>query len=302
MYHLATVFSPVQRVRRLPLSRDQFMLLMAAINEIFLGIDIYLAHSISGTITRNEWIPIIFGPVAGVLLLLAGLIALRQRPLATIIANLTLLASIGVGLLGAYFHFVRAILPSGPAGQQVTVNLLVWAPPILGPLTFCLVGVLGISAAWIEDPPGSGVLVLLAGQRIHLPLSKTRAYFFWISLGILATVISSVLDHARTNFENPWLWVPTAAGIFGTVVAMTLGAIDRPTRADLTTYTATMLLLIVVGVVGALLHVGFDLSALRVVVPERFIRGAPVLAPLLFSNMGALGLIALLDPTELIPR
>jgi hypothetical protein len=302
MYHLATVFPPVQRVRRLPLSRDQFMLLMAAINEIFLGIDIYLAHSISGTITRNEWIPIIFGPVAGVLLLLAGLIALRQRPLATIIANLTLLASIGVGLLGAYFHFVRAILPSGPAGQQVTVNLLVWAPPILGPLTFCLVGVLGISAAWIEDPPDSGVLVLLAGQRIHLPLSKTRAYFFWISLGILATVISSVLDHARTNFENPWLWVPTAAGVFGTVVAMTLGAIDRPTRADLTTYTATMLLLIVVGVVGALLHVGFDLTALRVVVPERFIRGAPVLAPLLFSNMGALGLIALLDPAELIPR
>jgi hypothetical protein len=302
MYHLATVFPPVQRVRRLPLSRDQFMLLMAAINEIFLGIDIYLAHSISGTITRNEWIPIIFGPIAGALLLLAGLIALRQRPLATIIANVILLTSIGVGLLGAYFHFVRAILPSGPAGQQVTVNLLVWAPPILGPLTFCLVGVLGISAAWIEDPPDSGRLVLLARQHIRLPFSKTRGYFFWISLGILATVISSVLDHARTNFENPWLWVPTAAGVFGTVVAMTLGAIDRPTRADLTTYTATMLLLIVVGVVGALLHVSFDLTALRVVVPERFIRGAPILAPLLFSNMGALGLIALLDPAEVIYR
>jgi hypothetical protein len=302
MYHLATVFPPVQRVRRLPLSRDQFMLLMAAINEIFLGIDIYLAHSISGTITPNEWIPIIFGPVAGALLLLAGLIALRQRPLATVIANLTLLASIGVGLLGAYFHFVRAILPSGPAGQQVTVNLLVWAPPILGPLTFCLVGVLGISAAWIEDPPDSGRLLLFARQHIRLPFSKTRAYFFWISLGILATVISSVLDHARTNFENPWLWVPTAAGVFGTVVAMTLGAIDRPSRADLITYTATMLLLIVVGVVGALLHVGFDRTALGVVVPERFIRGAPVLAPLLFSNMGALGLIALLDPAEPIQR
>jgi hypothetical protein len=302
MYHLATVFPPVQRVRRLPLSRDQFMLLMAAINEIFLGIDIYLAHSISGTITPNEWIPIVFGPVAGALLLLAGLIALRQRPLATMIANLTLLASIGVGLLGAYFHFVRAILPSGPAGQQVTVNLLVWAPPILGPLTFCLVGVLGISAAWIEAPPDSGVLALLTGQYIRLPFSKTQAYFFWISLGILATVISSVLDHARTNFENPWLWVPTAAGVFGTVVAMTLGVIDRPTRTDLITYTATMLLLIVVGVVGALLHVGFDLSALGVVVPERFIRGAPVLAPLLFSNMGALGLIALLDPVEVRAR
>ncbi len=299
MIPLATVFPPVQRVRRLPLSRDQFMLLMAAINEIFLGIDTYLAHSTSGTIRPNEWIPIIFGPIAGALLLLAGIIALRRRPLATVIATVTLLSSIAVGLLGDYFHIMRAILPGGPPGQQVTVSLLVWAPPILAPLTFSLVGLLGISAVWIEDPPGSGVLTLLAGRRVRLPYSKTRAYFFMVGLGTLATVISSVLDHARTNFENPWLWLPTAAGVFGTVVAVTLGVINRPTRADLVTYTATMLLLIAVGMVGAVLHVSFNLVAQGTVVVERFIRGAPFLAPLLFSNMGMLGLITLLDPTEL---
>ena len=298
MVRLATIFPPLQRFRRLPLSRDQLMLLMAATNEIFLGIDTYLAHSISGTIRPYEWIPILFGPVAGALLLLAGIIALRQRPLATVIATLTLLTSIGVGLLGAYFHWARAILPSGPPGQQVTVNLLVWAPPILAPLTFALVGLLGISAVWIEDPADSGVLNLLLGKRIRLPYSKTRAYFFMVGLGTLATVISSVLDHARTNFDNPWLWVPTAAGVFGTVVALMLGALDRPTRADLTTYAAAMLLLIAVGVVGAALHVGFNLVAQNTVVVERFIRGAPFLAPLLFSNMGTLGLIALLDPAE----
>jgi hypothetical protein len=298
MQQLATIFPPLQRIRRLPLSRDQLMLLMAATNEIFLGIDTYLAHSISGTIRPYEWIPIIFGPIAGALLLLAGAIALRRRPLATVIATVTLLASIGVGLLGAYFHWARAILPSGPPGQQVTITLLVWAPPILAPLTFALVGLLGISAAWIEDPPDSGVLNLLAGRRIRLPYSKTRAYFFMVGLGTLATVVSSVLDHARTNFENPWLWVPTVAGVFGTAVALTLGALDRPTRADLITFAATMLLLIAVGVVGALLHVGFNLVAEGTVVVERFIRGAPFLAPLLFSNMGTLGLIVLLDPAE----
>lgn len=297
MYHLAAVFPPVRRVP-LPFSRDQLMLLMAATNLIFLGIDIYLAHSISGTIVPNEWIPIIFGPLAGALLLLAGLLATRQRPLATVIANIVFLCSIAVGLLGAYFHIVRAVLPTAPAGQRVTVNLLVWAPPILGPLTFSLVGVLGISAAWLEDPPDSGRLALLAGRHVHLPFSKTRAYFFWVGLGTLATVISSVLDHARTNFENPWLWVPTAVGVFGVVVAVTLGSIERPTRADLITYTVATLLLIAVGVVGALLHVNANLTAGGTVVPERFIRGAPFLAPLLFSNMGVLGLIALLDPTE----
>jgi hypothetical protein len=297
MYHLVTVLPPVRRIRP-PLTRDQLMLLMMATNLIFLGIDIYLAHSISGTIVPNEWIPIIFGPLAGALLLLAGLLATRRRSLSTVIANIIFLCSIGVGLLGAYFHLVRAALPTAPAGQRVSVNLLVWAPPVLGPLTFSLVGVLGISAAWLENPPDSGRLALLARRYVQLPLSKTRAYFFWVGLGTLATVISSVLDHARTDFENPWLWVPTAVGVFGTVVAVTLGAIERPTRADLITYVVAMLLLILVGVVGALLHINANLIAGGTVVPERFIRGAPFLAPLLFCNMGALGLIALLDPVE----
>jgi hypothetical protein len=297
MYYLATVLPPIRRIR-LPLSRDQFMLLMAATNEFFLALDIYLAHSISGAIRPNEWIPIIFGPIAGALLLLTGLIALRKRPLAATLASVVFACSIGVGLLGAYFHVVRAILPTAPAGQRVTLDLLVWAPPVLGPLTFALVGLLGISAAWVEDPPDSGTLVLPGGVRLQLPYSKTHAYFFMVGMGTLATVISSVLDHARTGFENPWLWIPTVSGVFGTVVAVTLGGVHRPSRADLITYTLTMLLLIGVGVIGAVLHIQDNLTSRGVFVVERFIRGAPVLAPLLFANMGTLGLIALLDPVE----
>ncbi len=255
MYHLATLFPPVRRLR-LPLSRDQLMLLMAAINEIFLGIDIYFAHSISGTIVPNEWIPIVFGPVAGVLLLLAGLIALRRRPLATVIATIVFTGSIVVGLLGDYFHIMRAILPNAPVGERVTVDLLVWAPPLLGPLMFALVGILGISAAWAEDPPDSGRLNLLSGRHLRLPYSKTRAYFFMIGMGSLATVISSVLDHARTHFANPWLWLPTAVGVFATVIAVVIATYERPRRSDLLVYTAAMVLLIGVGVVGAVLHIG----------------------------------------------
>ena len=287
MYHLATVFPAIRRFR-LPLTRDQVMLLMMAINEIFLGVDTYLAHSISGTIRPYEWIPITFGPIAGVLLLIAGLIAIKHRPAATVIATLIFLVSAVVGFLGTYFHFVRAILPFAPATQRASLSMIVWAPPLLGPLTFALVGLLGISAVWVEDPPDSGRLV---------PYSKTRAYFFIVGLGILATVISSVLDHARTGFVNPWLWVPTVTGIFGTAVAIMLAMLDAPTRIDLATYTATMVLLCLVGAVGAILHINDNLS-LNTVVIERFIRGAPVLAPLLFANMGSLGLVALLDAGE----
>jgi hypothetical protein len=274
------------------------MLLMAAINLLFLGLDVYLAHLISGTIRPREWIPIIFGPVGGITLLVAGLIALRRRRLATILAMLVLIASIAVGLLGGYYHLVRAVLPDAPLGQRITVDLLVWAPPLVGPLVFSLVGLWGVSAVWIEDPPDSGRLRLWGQRHLQLPYSKTRAYLFMVSLGILATVFSSVFDHARTGFENPWLWLPTGIGIFGVVVSAGLAVVERPRGGDVAVHSAAMLLLILVGVVGAILHVQVNLTADSTFVPERFLRGAPFLAPLLFSNMGGLGLLALLDPRE----
>jgi hypothetical protein len=300
MYHLATVFPIVKRVR-LPVTRDQAMLLMLASNELLLGLETYLAHSTSGTIMPKEWIPIIFGPVAGILLILAGLLAIRKRSLASIIASLIYLASIVVGLLGMSFHIMRAILPLAPAGEQVSVPLAVWAPPILGPLTFALVGWMGLSAVWLETPPDSGRLSLLAGKTFTLPYSKTNAFFFMVGLGSLATVVSSVLDHARTNFENPWLWLPTGIGVFGTVVALTLGVIHKPRRADLLTFVIAMLLLVLVGLLGVVLHILRNLALENAIVVERFLRGAPFLAPMLFSDMGTLGLLILLDPKERHP-
>lgn len=117
-------------------------------------------------------------------------------------------------------------------------------------------------------------------------------------LKCLATVISSVLDHARASLQNPWLWVPTIAGILGTVVAMVIGVREKPRRADLIIFTAAMLLLIVVGAVGAVLHIDAHLIAQGTIIEERFIRGEPFLAPLLFTNLGTLGPIALLDPAS----
>jgi hypothetical protein len=295
MYHLATVFPFVKRVR-IPITRDQAMLLMLAFNELLLGLETYLAHSISGTIMPKEWIPIIFGPLAGIFLLIAGLLALRKRNLAAVIATIIYLASTVVGLLGVYFHLIRAVLPYATLGEMVSIPLFVWAPPILGPLTFALVGLMGISAVWLEEPPDSGQLTLLGGRKLQLPFSKTNAFFFMVGLGTLATVISSVLDHARTNFDNPWLWLPTGIGIFATIVAVLLGALANPRRGDLITYIVAMVLLILVGMLGVLLHIQRNLVMENAIVVERFVRGAPFLAPMLFADMGALGLIILLDP------
>ncbi len=57
-----------------------------------------------------------------------------------------------------------------------------------------------------------------------------------------------------------------------------------------------MVLMIAVGALGSGLHINQNLTASGTVVGERFLRGAPFLAPLLFADIGTLGLIALLDP------
>ncbi len=297
MYLLAETFPFIRSLRvRLPYSRDQFMLLLAAVNEIVLGIDIFLAHNMNGNIHGYEWIPVIFGPVAGVLLLVAGLVALRRRPLANLLATLIFFASLLVGLLGTWFHLQRALLVDAPPGQMVTAAVLLWAPPLIGPLTFCLVALLGISAAWQEDPVDSGVLTLLGNRKLKMPLPKTRAYFLLAALFILATVLSSVLDHARTNFANPWLWAPTFIGVFAVAVTLAMGGFSRLQRADLLTFIVAMGLMMAVGLLGAVLHTTHNLGDLGTFLDERFLRGAPMLAPLLFANMGLLGLIVLLDP------
>ncbi|MCP4167082.1 MAG: hypothetical protein GY759_14515 [Chloroflexi bacterium] len=297
MYHLATLFPGIRRFR-IPLTRDQLILLIVATNELFLALDIYLAHSISGTIVPREWIPIIFGLVAFVLLVFAGIIATRRRNTASIIATLTLIASILVGFLGAYFHIVRAALLAAPLGDRLTVQLMIWAPPIVGPLMFVFVGIFGISAAWLELPSDSGSLRIIRGLRLNLPYSKTRAFFYVVGLASLVTVFSAVYDHARTDFENPYLWIPTVFGLFASVCGIALGAIRRPTFTDLMTFFVAMILLIFVGAIGFFLHTDSNLVADNVIVMERFIRGAPFLAPLLFCNLGLLGIITMLDPVE----
>jgi len=297
MYYLATILPAVRRFK-IPLSRDQVMLLMVAFNEFILAVEIYLAHSISGTIVPYEWIPIIFGIIAGVILGFAGFVALRNRLLAMWISIPTFLTSIAVGLLGAYFHISRAVLAGAPVGQQTSISLTIWAPPVLAPLTFALVGVLGLSAIWVEQPVDSGTLIFFGGRSIQMPYSKTCGYFFWVSMAMLATLISSVLDHARTNFSNPWLWVPTAAGILGVIVSLGIGVVNQHSKGDIWVYFVSMVLIIIVAVTGAVLHALTNLSVNDSIVAERFIRGAPILAPLLFADIASLGIVVLLDPDE----
>jgi hypothetical protein len=148
----------------------------------------------------------------------------------------------------------------------------------MAPSSFVLAGVLGF--------------VALDGR---LGREKDRAYFLLSSLGVLIATVSSTLDHLRGGFENPWLWIPVVSGVFGTTVAFAVGLLPGKSRGDLTIYTLAMLILMAVGPLGLILHVAFDLGVGNAVVVERFIRQAPVMAPMVFANYGLMGALALLE-------
>ncbi len=297
MYLLAEIL-PV--IKKLPIrfSRDQAVMFLTAFMLVLVGLDIYFAHYLDMVIKPYEWIPIIFSPLAGLGLFYAGWISLKKRIIANWIATGILFLCFLVGVLGSYFHLRWTIQPYAPAGDQITTNLLIYGPPFLGPLTFVVIAFMGISAVWIESPVDSGRLLLWGNKYLSMPTSKTQAYFLITGIFILVTVISSVLDHARVNFENPWLWLPTFAGVFSTVCAVAAGMLSRLTREEIWVYLAAMVLMLLVGVIGFILHIQTNLIREGIIVTERFLRGAPFMAPLLFSNMGLLGILVLLEPME----
>ncbi len=271
-------------------SRDQWMMGLVALAEMGLGVEIGLAHLEDGHLTPWEWVPVVGGLVIGGVLLLAGWLSLKRERLAAWTASVALAAGAGLGLAGAYFHAVRAGVVSGSWVARPDVFL--WAPPLMGPLAFVMLSWLGWSALAREDPPGSGCLRLW-GRRWCLPYSKTRAYFFIVSLGILIAVVSSTLDHARRGLEHPLTWAALAVGVFAMMVAATMGWLDRPGRGDALTYRVAMLLLVLTGVAGSAVHIWVNLEGTIALVPERFMRGAPPLAPLLYTLMGLMGLLAM---------
>jgi len=79
------------------------------------------------------------------------------------------------------------------------------------------------------------------------------------------------------------------------VVALTLALIKTRSRGELTTYAVAMLMMIVTGPLGSVLHLLHDLGVSDTIVVERLLRHAPILAPMVLANYGLMGLLALMD-------
>lgn len=283
----------------LPLNRNDLLLLLVAFTEIGMAVETYLAHLISGNIKAGEAIPIFFGPLAGLALIAALVLRVRARQ-ATLVSSLlvigTGLASVAVGLIGTAFHWVRALPPSGFTNYGLQWDWVIYAPPVAGPLAFAGVGLLAIIALLEDTDPESGQLTLPGVITFNTPMPQTKQFFWLVAFGLYAATLSATLDHARTGFDDIFTWIPIVLGIFASLSTTLMALYHKPRQADFFGFFWVMILMIVMGVLGLGLHVNADLPEGGAMVQvERFIRGAPVMAPMLFAIMGAFGLLTMID-------
>lgn len=281
---------------RLPVTRNDLLLLMVVFMQIGLGVETYLAHLISGSIKPGEMVPIVFGPAAGLLLLVALALRLRRRSivLPSLMIIAVAVASVIVGIVGTAFHWDRVLPPQSVAGG-LRWDWLVFAPPVVGPLSFAGVGLLAIVAVLEDTKPESGKLTLPGVITFNTPLPQTRQFLWLVAFGLYAATLSSFLDHGRTSFENVFVWTPVILGLFGSITTTVMAVYERHTKSDYLTYFWVMILMILLGVLGLGLHINADLpEGASNIVLERFVRGAPVMAPMLFALIGAFGLITMI--------
>ena len=282
----------------LPLSRNDLLLALVAFTEIGTGLETYLAHLISGGVKPAETIPVIFGPSAGAVLLFALFLRIRQgvKLQSTLLVMGVAAASIFVGVLGTAFHWARAVPPASIGSQALQWDWIIYAPPVLGPLAFAGIGVLAIIALLEDTKPETGKLTLPGVFTVDTPMAQTRQFLWLVAFGLYAATLSSFLDHGRTEFENVFVWIPTVLGLFGSVTTTLMAIYERHTTADYFIFFWTMVVMVLLGVLGLGLHINYDLPETgQGIVLERFIRGAPVMAPMLFAIMGSFGIITMID-------
>lgn len=275
----------------LPIAWERALLLLVAMNAFFLSFEVFLSHASNQFRVPTEWIPIPWGPLG---LITSTWLALRRRAgnAAYVIHVLVMALGILIGAIGFAFHAFAAV------GQGW--DWLINSAPLLAPLAFCGVGLVGITAAVREDPPESGRFAIPGIGLAQAPVTRHQQLIWLIGLGLLLTTFSVVFDHAQEGGYVFGEWIAIVYGFFASVVTIGI-ALRRPShvsRGEASLFVWTMLLGLLVGVAGLGFHVARDLGPGGAIVLERFIDYAPVMAPLLFADLGMLGLIVAAQPVE----
>lgn len=287
-YHLFTYAN-----FRLPTTKSRLLLLFVAVNFTFIFIDVAIAHAVGGFIPVFEWIPVIYTPFAALVTFFL-VFSHRWDPTPVALFVITMGAGVAVGIMGSAFHYLGSTF----LGGRPVLNLLIFGSPVAAPLSIAGVALVGLVTALIgdqeelEEAPRDAADAPAAFRLHH----RTHYLMWLLALGFLTTTIVVILDHARGGFTNFVEWVPVVAGLFGFWTVTLMAMMSEPYEVEAAVFTWSMLGNILVGITGFALHLSADLTATGQLTLDGLLQKAPILAPLLFSNLGLFGLLTVIEP------
>ncbi|HEX8816993.1 MAG TPA: hypothetical protein VF753_15965 [Terriglobales bacterium] len=240
------------------------------LNLGFLTFDIYLAHSVNQFRNPAEYIPLFFSAGAPLFLIVALTQRARHRGIWKLLGYLIGSSAILVGLTGVILHLESHFF------YERTIRSLTYSAPFAAPLAYTGLGFL-----------------LLMNRMVKAESVEWAQWVLFLTLGgFVGNFIFSLADHASNGFFFSAEWVPVAAS------AIAIGFLAAPllmpvSRTFIALCAVVLVLEAFVGLWGFTLHALANLRGPSVHAFDNFIYGAPPMAPLLFPNLVALGLIGL---------
>lgn len=277
VFHLAKL--------RLPMEKNRLLLMLVGVNFLFAGLDVILAHMVNDFRPVYEWIPVVYFPFAT---LTSFVLALKSKTNKILSLSHIFIMIVGVivGVLGTAFHANEALNPLG----QLTWIWLTFASPVMAPLAFAGIALVGLYAAVEEVKEQPGMLKVPGVGIFKAPISRDKHFLWLVGFGFAASAITSIIDHGQYGYSIYKL-IPIIYGLFASGVVLTLAVVKEWQSADELTYFWTMIIGIVVGILGFGFHLSGDLGGTGQISLERILVFAPILAPLLYADLGILGLI-----------
>jgi hypothetical protein len=272
------------------------MAVLTGFSAVVSGIEAYVQHGRADFSDPWMWTPVWLTPPS---VAAAGAALVSERAARTMLPVAATLSTAD-GVIGFLLH-LRGIrrMPGGYGLGQYNV---VMGPPVFAPLLMTSVGVLGFLAAALRPEKLPGHIALgdepegLPGplERLAVQISKGR---FQQGLAVTAAgfaVLSggeAYLEHLRGSFNDPLMWAP----VFVTppmIISAVAAAFDRDAAS--TVLPLASMVTFGEGLLGFGLHLrgirrmpgGFSNMRFNVTL------GPPLFAPLLFTSVGLLGMLA----------
>ncbi len=298
------------------------MAVMTTFAALVSGFEAFMQHRRGDFYKKLMWTPVLLTPPVTI----AAVASMFKSKAVKAYLPVSSLAALVSGAVGFFLHLSGiAQLPGGFKRGQYNI---VMGPPVFAPLLISIVGVLGLLASWlrperIEDlelprlplttkPPKA---VRLAGKAVQRAVRKTSSIAasprlalrelpaevahgqFQKTLALVTAIFAGLsggeayFEHMRGSYNRRWMWTPV--WVTPPVIAASLGAMQSEPAARKWLPIASLASLFD-GLFGFWLHLrglrrmpgGFQNLDFNVTL------GPPLFAPLLFSAVGVLGLIA----------